>query len=281
MDDSQISCPNCDERYDDKMMKCPRCATPNPANPEAIYEENEELKRKLDRLEDELKEQSHKTPTRYLQNESPERKDPYPPGGGYVGSRDDYQYKSRKTNGKTIAAASVSAVVGIVILLVVVGIGPFSNISFRPATVDESPPENPVDTDTDAAPETPIIVPTELPEEEVWVEERVTLLDTDIFLLGTDAQTFTIEIPDEDIRSLQGMIIPEANSAVDVIFSYNEQRIEYTVFGGEVPENNREVDLPVEVGDEITLIIKTSESQPNQGFSHKIAIQLYVSYFST
>jgi hypothetical protein len=89
MNNSWLNCPNCDERYDDKMTKCPRCATPNPANPEAVYEENEELKKRLDQLEGELKEQ-HKTPVNPPQNESHEIRDPYPPGGGYVGSRDDY-----------------------------------------------------------------------------------------------------------------------------------------------------------------------------------------------
>lgn len=282
--DDQIECPNCAQHYPGTAVKCPRCKTPNPANPEAVYEENEELKKRLQQVESELRgaqEPPFSSPSAtYKKEEHAEKSTNYPPGGGYVGSRDDYPAPRQKSQATKAIAASIFAVAGIVAFLVIAGVGPFSDILNRePNLPDADSQDGVVDVETDD--ETPKEIPEVDVIEEPAKEQIIDLLETQVTFLGSDIKSFTIKIPDENVGFLKGSIIPEANTAVDVIWSYNRQQVAYTIFGAstdQIEDHNREVNLPVNGGDAISLTIKTSDSQPRQNFSQDVSIHLYVSY---
>jgi uncharacterized protein YkwD len=124
----------------------------------------------------------------------------------------------------------------------------------------------------------------ESPPKEETREEIITLVNTDVIFIGRDAREFEVLIPNEDVQYLRGSIIPEADSAIDVVMIHNGQQITYTVFGIDSQASlthNRDVRLAVNPGDKVTVLVKSSSAAPIRGLSQDVKVHLYVSYTKT
>ena len=214
--------------------------------------------------------------------------------GGGSNSPSKYGYgSSRGGNGKKAAIVAIAVVV-----VVAIGgmyfvnpmdiLGRFLPESDRPPAVTTTDDQQELSdvSDSDGDPSEVFLTSEEPPTttEETQIEEITPLLETNIVLIGRDVTTLDVEVPTGNFEYLQGTIIPEGDTAVDVSWTHAGHKIEYTVFGiGSQPaiEHNRDVRLAVDGGDKVSLLIKSSDAVPARGFSKEVQLYLYVSRLVT